>query len=249
MRAGEHVAIVGRSGAGKSSLLALLLGWHRAAQGEVLVDGERLDAARLAALRRETAWIDPSVQLWNRSLLANLGYGSDPSPDAVGATLRAARLEGVLGALSDGLATPLGQGGGLVSGGEGQRVRLARALLREGVRLALLDEPFCGLDRDSRRALLDEARRRWRDATLLCVTHDVSETLGFERVLVVEAGRIAEVGAPRELARRPGSAYRRMLEAEELARREVWEAAHWERWRVADGTVSVTPAAREAERG
>lgn len=242
---GEHVAIVGRSGAGKSSLLGLLLGWHRAASGELTVDGARLDGATLAALRRVTTWVDPSVQIWNRPLLANLAYGNAPAaadevsdaPPALGAVLRGARLEGLLAALPAGLATPLGQGGGLVSGGEGQRVRLGRALGRGGVRLALLDEPFCGLDRATRRALLAEARQRWRAATLLCVTHDVTDTLDFERVLVVEAGRVVEVGAPRELARRIGSPYRALLEAEERARREVWGAAHWQRWHVADGKV------------
>src|SRR5262249_29740305 len=119
--------------------------------------------------------------------------------------------------------------------------RLARAFLREGVRLALLDEPFCGLDRPTRRALLAEARAKWRDATLLCVTHDVGDTLDFERVIVVEDGRLVEVGSPRVLAEREGSPYRRLLAAEELARREVWEAPHWQRWRVAGGRVSQSP--------
>ncbi len=237
VRAGEHIAIVGRSGAGKSSLIGLLLGWHRASSGALTLDGAPLDGAALAALRRVTAWVDPSVQIWNRSLLANLAYGSDAPPAEVGEAVRAARLEGVLATLPAGLTTALGQGGGLVSGGEGQRVRLARALLRDGVRLALLDEPFCGLDRATRRALLGEARARWRAATLLCVTHDVSDTLDFERVLVVEAGRLVEVGPPRELAARAGSAYARLLAAADHARREVWEAEHWQRWRVADGVV------------
>ena len=72
---GSHVAVVGPSGAGKSSLIGLLLGWHRAALGEVYVDSERLDTARLDDLRRHTAWVDPAVQLWNRSLVDNLRYG------------------------------------------------------------------------------------------------------------------------------------------------------------------------------
>jgi ATP-binding cassette subfamily B protein len=74
--AGSHVAIVGPSGAGKSSLVGLLLGWHRAAIGQVCVDGIPLDGQRLAQLRQETAWVDPTVQLWNRSLLENMRYGA-----------------------------------------------------------------------------------------------------------------------------------------------------------------------------
>ena len=118
-------------------------------------------------------------------------------------------------------------------------MRLARAFARSGVRLALLDEPFCGLDRDARRALLAEARRRWSGATLLCVTHDVGDTLGFERVLVVEAGRVVESGPPLELAAREGSAYRRLLDAEDLARQEIWDAPGWTRWRVERGGISA----------
>jgi ATP-binding cassette subfamily B protein len=78
IRPGSHVAIVGESGAGKSSLLGLLLGWHRAAAGDVRIDGEPLDADRLKRLRGETAWLDPSVHLWNASLIDNLLYGAGP---------------------------------------------------------------------------------------------------------------------------------------------------------------------------
>ncbi len=74
--AGTHVAIVGASGAGKSSLVGLLLGWHRTASGSVLVDGVELDEARLDQLRPHIAWVDPAVQLWNRSLVENLQYGT-----------------------------------------------------------------------------------------------------------------------------------------------------------------------------
>jgi ABC-type multidrug transport system fused ATPase/permease subunit len=72
----SHVAIVGHSGAGKSSLVGLLLGWHRPANGHILVDGELLHGQRLERLRQETAWVDPAVQLWNRSFLENLLYGT-----------------------------------------------------------------------------------------------------------------------------------------------------------------------------
>ena len=123
--AGSHVAIVGPSGAGKSSLVGLLLGWHRAASGQVCVDGVPLDGPRLAQLRQETAWVDPTVQLWNRSLLDNLRYGAHGAHAApLAAVLEQADLRSVLEKLPDGLQTSLGEGGGLVSGGEGQRVRL-----------------------------------------------------------------------------------------------------------------------------
>jgi hypothetical protein len=102
-----------------------------------------------------------------------------------------------------------------------QRVQFGRGLLRPGVRLAILDEPFRGLDRERCRELLDRARRWWREATLLCVTHDVGETLTFDRVLVIERGRLVEDGAPTVLARQPNSRYRALLDAEETVRTRV----------------------------
>ncbi len=96
----------------------------------------------------------------------------------------AAELQRVIERLPNGLETPLGEGGGLVSGGEGQRVRLARALLRSNVRLAILDEPFRGLDSEQRHALLARAREVWRDATLIFISHDIREAMEFDRVLV-----------------------------------------------------------------
>jgi ABC-type bacteriocin/lantibiotic exporter with double-glycine peptidase domain len=241
---GAHVAIVGPSGAGKSSLVGLLLGWHRPAAGEVLVDGVPLDGARLARLRREIAWVDPAVQLWNRPLLDNLLYGTaDEAARSLGAAIDAAELRSVLEKLPDGLQTPLGEGGALVSGGEGQRVRLGRALLRPDVRLVILDEPFRGLDRERRRQLLARSRELWKDATLLCITHDVGETLGFERVLVVEGGRLVEDGAARELAEKPGTRYRALLDAEASVRRGLWSGATWRRLWMERGSV----AEREAD--
>jgi ATP-binding cassette subfamily B protein len=235
---GEHVAVVGASGAGKSSLIGLLLGWHRPAAGGVHIDGEPLDAGRLERLRGETAWVDPAVQVWNRSLADNLLYGTpDAGRAALGTALGAAELHDVLQRLPDGLQSPLGDGGGQLSGGEGQRVRLARALLRSGARLVLLDEPFRGLDRDRRRGLLRRARRLWCRATLLCVTHDVGDTLGFGRVLVIEAGRIVEDGPPAELARDPGSRYRALLEAEQAVTRGLWSGGHWRRLRLRAGQL------------
>ncbi|MBN1149424.1 MAG: ATP-binding cassette domain-containing protein [Anaerolineales bacterium] len=240
---GEHLAIVGLSGAGKSSLVGLLLGWHRPSRGSLQVDGKALDGGRLQSLRRQTAWVDPAVQLWNRPLYDNLRYGVEREPDLpVGEAMQCADLYEMLERLPDGMKTILGESGGLVSGGEGQRVRLGRAMLRPGVRLVILDEPFRGLDRPRRRQLLAEARRHWSEATLMCVTHDVGETQSFPRVLVIEDGRIVEDAPPAELAARPDSRYRSLLEAEEAVRRSMWASADWRRFTIADGRLRLGAA-------
>jgi ATP-binding cassette subfamily B protein len=234
---GEHIAVVGASGAGKSSLAGLLLGWHRAASGRVLVDGAELDESRLAELRQHTAWVDPAVQVWNRPLAENLRYGSREAVE-IDKVIAAAELDRVVAMLPNGLETPLGEGGGLVSGGEGQRVRFGRALLRSGVRLAILDEPFRGLDLEQRHTLLVHARKAWRDATLIAISHDIQEALSFERVLVIEEGAVVEDGDPRELARDPDSRFHAMLDAERALREEFWEGVKWRRLRLENGQLT-----------
>ena len=237
---GSHVAVVGRSGAGKSSLLGLLLGWYRPACGRVLVDGAPLNGDLLDELRLHTAWVDPAVQLWNRTLFENLVFGAGPGTLPDPELLESAELHGLLKKLPSGLQTELGENGGLISGGEGQRLRLGRAMHRNGVRLAILDEPFRGLDRRQRSEHMNRARNHWRDATLLCVTHDVGETLSFPRVLVVDGGRLVEDGPPEELARRTGSTYRELLLAEEEVREGLWSNNHWQHLHLRDGQLQRT---------
>jgi len=248
--AGAHVAVVGPSGAGKSSLVGLLLGWSRPAQGEVWVDGRPIGQC-LESLRRHTAWVDPAVQIWNRSFLENIRYGSplghaDEKAASMLQVLDAADLRRVLERLPEGFESRLGEGGALVSGGEGQRVRLARAFLRPGTRLAILDEPFRGLDREQRHRLLERVRALWRDVTLLCITHDVSETLGFERVLVIEDGALVEDGAPAVLASEVGSRYRAMFEAELGLQESMWGRGglgrDWRRYRMEEATLTDSRA-------
>jgi ATP-binding cassette subfamily B protein len=242
IESGEHVAIVGASGAGKTSMVGLLLGWHRPTSGSVLVDGAPLEGERLFDLRRETAWVDTGVQLWNRSLLSNLHYGairSRPLAAApLGETIAEADLFNVLTTLPNGLQTLLGESGRLVSGGEGQRVRFGRALFRSDVRLVILDEPFRALDRKSRRALLARARQHWQNATLILISHDVGDAQGFRRVLVMEGGRIVEDGAPNVLAAQPTARYRALVDSEAAAQKALWGSTEWRRFWLGNGQLS-----------
>jgi len=192
------------------------------------VDGYPLTPAALSRVRAVTAWVDPTVQLWNRSLLDNLRYGlPQQAATQVESALAEANLYSLLEQLPQGLQTPLGEGGALVAGGEGQRVRLGRALLRSNVRLVILDEPFRGLDRTQRHRLLASARQHWRNATLLCITHDISETQAFDRVLVMANGQIVEDDAPATLLHNPTSQYHALLAAETRIRQQIWSHADW----------------------
>lgn len=247
---GDHVAIVGRSGAGKSSLVRLFLGLQTPISGTVRVDGEPLRDVALQALRRQTAWVDPSVQLWRSSLLDNVLYGADRETDGepheeiphdVGALLSASELDSLLCDLPQGLQTPMGDRGSRSSGGEAQRVRLARALAKGSARLVILDEAFRGLDRGQRARLLDATRRHFAAATLLHVTHDLEATASFDRVIVMDRGRIVEAGSPVDLREDVHSLYFRLLAAEISARHDLWSSDHWRKLRLRAGRLEPVP--------
>lgn len=243
IKAGEHIAVIGRSGAGKSSLVGLLLGWYHPSMGNITVDGEALGGEVLQRVRQQCAWVDPGVYLWNRTLEENLLFGNptarDKHANPLDYVVGQADLVNVLDMLPEGFSTKLGEAGGLVSGGEGQRVRLGRALLRDNVRLVVLDEPFRGLDRPRRTQLLSAARELWRDKTLLCVTHDISETKVFDRVLVIDGGRIVEDGNPATLATQADSHYAKLLQREEEAQAAFRQSDVWRLLWLEDGRVSV----------
>lgn len=248
VRPGEHIGIVGVSGAGKSSLVGCLMGWFQPSSGRICVDDAPLDTTRLAQLRSEIAWIDPQVHLFRSTLYENLRYGNGSQGlGRFGATLEAADLGRILERAPEGLQTPIGEGGALVSGGEGQSIRIGRALGRSGVRLAILDEPTRGLGREERRRMLSSLRAHFSSATLLCVTHDVCDTLDFDRVLVIERGRILEQGAPRTLQAQPGSRYRALLEEEGAVRGGLWANAPWRRLRLRAGRIVDGGAVARAE--
>lgn len=227
--AGEHIAIVGESGAGKSSLCDLLLGWHSISAGELLVDGKPLDAKALQQLRAQTAWVDANVQLWDRSLLDNINY------DHGQGRLSESGLGKVLAGLAQGLQTPLGEEGKRLSGGEGQRVRIARALGVESARLVILDEPCRGLDRSAREQLLLQLRNQHAGATLICVTHDISEAIKFPRVLVIDGGQLVEQGKPQDLLTNADSALSRLRECEQQVFNTLLHEQGWQSLRMQNG--------------
>lgn len=242
IEAGSQVAIVGPSGAGKSTLTSVLLGWNYPQSGYVLVDGKPLNYENLQKLRHEIAWVDPTVALWNRSFLYNLRYGTATNEveNSLDTIMQRADLLGVLSRLPNGLQTSLGSGGRMISGGEGQRVRFGRVMHRENARLVILDEAFRGLDRGKRRQLLGSARTYWKNATLICITHDVEQTQDFGRVLVVENGRIVEDGNPDDLKADEASRYHQLLAAERAVREDLWSGKEipWRRFWLEQGRMT-----------
>jgi ATP-binding cassette subfamily B protein len=202
------------------------------------VGGCALEAGHHPALRARTAWVDPSAALWRGSLLSNLLYGSDESAvGRLGLALEAAELRPVLEELPEGLQSPLGEGGARLSGGQGQRVRLGRAFARQAPDLVLLDEAFRGLDRETRRCLLQRCRARWAGTTLLHISHDLQDADLFERVVVMEGGRVVEDGEPAKLMARTDSRYAALRRAEEQLHQQLWAAPLWRRWTMRAGRL------------
>lgn len=220
---GEHVAIVGPSGAGKSTLLRALLGQYTELEGALLMDERPVHHARAWA---EISWVDPSVHLWQGSVLANVLYGAN-NPDALALSMQETTLSQVISGSAAGSARQVGEAGGALSGGEGQRVRLARGWMKADARLILLDEAWRGLERHVREDLMARARARWATRTMLCVTHDLELTRGFDRVLVIEDGQLVEDGAPEALMQQPESRYRALVEAEREVFASQWAHPRW----------------------
>jgi ABC-type bacteriocin/lantibiotic exporter with double-glycine peptidase domain len=235
--AGQQVAIVGTSGAGKSTLLDALAGFQPLTSGELLIDDRLASPSVLARLRETTAYTDAELYLWNRSIVDNLLYGRNAAGIKLSDAITATGLRDDLARQREGLATRAGENGARLSGGEGQRVRITRSLLRARPPLVLLDEPFRGMDRGHRQHLLTDTLTRWKGTTLLFVTHDVRETRRFDRVLVIEHGGIVEDGAPDELARHAGSRYSELLDAERAADERM--SSEWQHWTIAQGRLEV----------
>jgi ABC-type transport system involved in cytochrome bd biosynthesis fused ATPase/permease subunit len=189
---GEVVALVGASGSGKSSLLALLLGLRRPSAGAIRVDGRTLEGRALIA---STAWAGQAVRILSATLRDNLILGRPDADDgAVASAVAAAGLGAVVDRLPEGLETRIGEGGRMLSGGEARRVALARALVRAAP-LVLLDEPTANLDADSEAAVLAALRTLASGRTVIVATHSPAVMAMADRVVRLERGRpVAERG-------------------------------------------------------
>lgn len=236
VKSGEHVAIVGQSGAGKSTLMRLLLGFYSASIGDVTIDNKNL-SENIQFFRREMAWIDPSVYIWNQTLFDNIVYGSTTHDySQYGLILDQAGLVKILNHLPDKDKTRLGEAGKLVSGGEGQRVRLGRAMYKDNVRCVILDEPFRGLSRHERHSLLNKALDHWKSSTLFFISHDVSETKNFKRVLVIENGNIIEDGSPEHLLTTENSKYKSIIDKENNVK-QLFQRVQWKKLWIEKGRL------------
>lgn len=202
--AGKTTAIVGRSGAGKSTLMSLLFRFRDPEAGGVYVDGLPLTQLDLASWRGRLSLMPQEAQLFNATVAENIGYG-DLTADAE-RIRRAAEIAGAaefIEALPHGYDTELGDRGLRLSGGQRQRIALARTILKDP-EVLLLDEPTNALDAETERAFQAALNRFSHGRTVVVIAHRLATVQSADQVVVLEAGRVAEIGPPAELLSRPG---------------------------------------------
>jgi subfamily B ATP-binding cassette protein MsbA len=204
VRPGETIALVGPSGAGKTTLINLIPRFLRPDEGEILLDGEPLAELTLASLRRQIALVSQDVVLFDDTIGANIGYGRDGvTPAEVREAAQSAFLLPFIESLPKGFDTPIGENAVKLSGGQRQRLSIARALLKDAP-ILLLDEATSALDSESERYIQMSLERLVRGRTTLVVAHRLSTIERADRIVVLDQGRIVEVGPHAELIARGG---------------------------------------------
>lgn len=217
--AGRTTALVGPSGAGKSTLADLLLGLLTPAEGKVLIDGGLLDAQRLPGWRRRIGYVPQDTFLFHDTVRANLTWARPAATnDQLWQALRLAAADDFVSGLPQGLDTVVGERGVLVSGGERQRLSLARALLRQPDVL-VLDEATSSLDSETERRIQQAIEGLHRQMTILIVTHRLSMISGADDIHVLDGGRLVETGTWESLLANPNGRFSDLCRAQGIYRR------------------------------
>lgn len=210
VRPGEHVALVGLSGSGKSSMVNLVPRFWSVTSGAVTVDGVNVEDCTLTSLRNHIAVVSQNVILFDTTIHENIAYGMpEVSEEAIEKAVEAAALTEVVAALPKGLDTPVGEAGGLLSGGQKQRISIARALLKDAP-ILILDEATSALDSESENQIKETLETLMKGRTCLTVAHRLSTIDRADRIVVMQDGVIVEEGTPAELLAK-GGAYARMV--------------------------------------
>jgi subfamily B ATP-binding cassette protein MsbA len=197
---GKTYALVGRSGSGKTTLMSLLPRFYQAQQGQILLDGHKIEALSLTSLRRNVSIVSQQVMLFNSSILENIAYGElqGKTREQVIAAAKAAHADEFIVQMSEGYDTMIGDNGVLLSGGQRQRIAIARAILKDSPVL-ILDEATSALDTESERHIQSAMEEVMKGRTTFVIAHRLSTIENADQIWVMEKGEIIERGSHAEL--------------------------------------------------
>jgi subfamily B ATP-binding cassette protein MsbA len=208
--AGQVVAIVGLSGAGKTTLVNLIPRFYDVTEGAIRVDGVDIRDVALGSLRDQIALVTQETVLFDDTVAANIAYGRPTaSAEAIAAAARAAHAHEFIARLPRGYDTSIGERGQRLSGGQRQRLAIARALLKDSP-LLVLDEATSSLDAESEQLVQDALQNLMRDRTTFVIAHRLSTVRRADLIVALEHGRVAEVGTHESLVSRPGGVYAKL---------------------------------------
>jgi subfamily B ATP-binding cassette protein MsbA len=219
VRAGQMIAIVGRSGAGKTTLVNLLPRFYDVTGGAIRIDGVDIRDVTLASLRAQVGIVTQETVLFDDSIARNIAYGRpDASREAIDAAARAANALDFIRALPDGYDTFIGERGQRLSGGQRQRLAIARAILKDSP-LLILDEATSSLDTESEQLVQEALANLMRNRTSFVIAHRLSTIRRADAIIVMDRGRIVETGRHDDLLARSASLYARLYELQLLETR------------------------------
>jgi subfamily B ATP-binding cassette protein MsbA len=211
LQKGQVVALVGPSGAGKTTLADLVPRFHDPTSGRILMDGVPLTRIGRRSLRALMGVVSQDTVLLNDTVRANIAYGSPgASVEQIEAAAQAANASGFIATMPQGLDTVLGERGTRLSGGQRQRIAIARALLRDPP-ILILDEATSALDTESERLVQQAIERLMQDRTVLVIAHRLATVRDADEIVVLDAGRVVQRGSHEELLRAAGL-YRRLYD-------------------------------------
>jgi ATP-binding cassette subfamily B protein len=218
---GTTLAVVGRSGSGKSTLARLLLRFYNPTGGHILIDGQDITTVSPSSVRQAIGVVPQDAALFNDTIGNNIAYArSGSSHEEIIGAAKTAQLHDLIASLPEGYNTPVGERGVGISGGERQRIAIARVLLKNP-RILIFDEATSALDSDSEHAIAQELDRLSRNRTTLIIAHRLSTIVNANAIIVMERGRIVERGTHAELLRKHGAYARLWLLQQRMDQQEM----------------------------
>lgn len=208
--AGQKVGFVGKSGAGKTTLVSLLLRHFDPQKGEIKIDGQQIFDVTLESLRRAIAFVPQDTSLFHRTILENIRYSSPESSDLeIKHAARLAQADKFIEDLPEGYNTLVGERGVKLSGGQRQRIAIARAFLKNAP-ILILDEATSSLDSESEHAIQTSLEGLMKDKTVIAIAHRLSTLKKMDRIVIIEDGKIVEDGVPENLLKKNNGIFKNM---------------------------------------